>query len=748
MSPIPAAVAYAVGPANLPSFIARSDDLASTSPSSSSSYSDATVGWHHSPDGRGTWDLLVSCVITLTLCVWSALHLNVPPEMAKLRHRAVERTKWVLYGIFAPELVVAVAAAQYWTARWLRREISRDAGFRKRSRLEKECHSPNGEVRGGNGRNCWGAGLKKVFGWNPKSRVYEDGDTRKGKQKKGQDDGRIPEDEDETWNMTQCYFAVMGGFVTWLDIPGVDNNDKETGLGSSSSSSAGRRVTLTAEGIRLLSLLNRLPKIATKQIKDKSKADSLAKTIVVAQAAWMLIQVVGRLAAGLPISLLEINTCGHVVCALVLYLLWWNKPLDIHDPTVLRLSGNNHLDEQVLALMYVCSYVSIPRKRAVNAIRCFTYNPPAQCRDLGPHGGDQAGDDSPKVAPARLPISPPAVVTWSTNISLGSTGVRNLATFLGLKDGTVGVVEEHTRPSQHQQTQLRYRYHLPNIISPDCKSIYFTPSYLSPDISLKHCHAYCRRALGRGREEELGPFAPIPLALLTLAAHAADEVWDVSMARPECRPYYFTVVFVPSSSPLKPVAIPASLKGHKNRGLNDKERKGEEGGIVPFLGETDYLTWHVKNRPPLWNLNLGQVNLRRDALPTIFALTAAAYGALHCTAWSRQPFPTVYEQRIWASSSLTIGASGLCVLLQFLIRRGSSKRRRHGSMGISRQESSHPRMETRWWERNLTRTAMSMALGLFVLAKLFIVIEAFISLRRAPTGVYETVEWDDWLPHF
>lgn len=88
--------------------------------------------WYSAPNFRGTWDLIVSCVLTLTICVWSALHLNVPTEDSRLRQRNWRRFRWILLGLFAPELVVSTAFAQYLTASWLRREIRKDVKYRKK----------------------------------------------------------------------------------------------------------------------------------------------------------------------------------------------------------------------------------------------------------------------------------------------------------------------------------------------------------------------------------------------------------------------------------------------------------------------------------------------------------------------------------------------------------------------------------------------------------------------------------------
>lgn len=101
-----------------------------------------TLGYYSAPNFRGTWDLLVGCVLTLTVCVWSALHLNVPIE-SSLTRRNLRRIRWILLGLFAPELVVSSAFAQYLTARWLRREILADVKYRK----AEVCHLCSGKNR-------------------------------------------------------------------------------------------------------------------------------------------------------------------------------------------------------------------------------------------------------------------------------------------------------------------------------------------------------------------------------------------------------------------------------------------------------------------------------------------------------------------------------------------------------------------------------------------------------------------------
>jgi hypothetical protein len=64
----------------------------------------STARWRPEPDVRGTFSILSSCLITLGLCAWSALHLNVP-ESGKATQQFWVKTRWLLCAVFAPEVV-------------------------------------------------------------------------------------------------------------------------------------------------------------------------------------------------------------------------------------------------------------------------------------------------------------------------------------------------------------------------------------------------------------------------------------------------------------------------------------------------------------------------------------------------------------------------------------------------------------------------------------------------------------------
>ncbi|KAI4145262.1 MAG: hypothetical protein L6R39_003879 [Caloplaca ligustica] len=149
-----------------------------------------------------------------------------------------------------------------------------------------------------------------------------------------------------TWTLVHGFYALMGGFA--FSTAARANEDFLP--------SQHTRCTITPEGIPFLldHEPDALPYISEDQIKDKSKADGLKKTLVCAQALWFCVQCITRLAQALPVGLLELNTFAHALCTLVIYVLWWHKPLDVEEPTEV----NDPRLHPILAYMWMTSMVS------------------------------------------------------------------------------------------------------------------------------------------------------------------------------------------------------------------------------------------------------------------------------------------------------------------------------------------------------------------------------------------------------
>src|SRR3569833_1028185 len=539
----------------------------------------------------------------------------------------------VLYGIFAPELVVATAASQHATARWLKREIEKD-GAHWRSQINSSADA-----------------TQKI---------------------------RSPP---ETWSISQCFYASMGGFVA--GVPWMKNGQDEALL----------RVTITPAGIRLLSFLGRLPKIQECQIQDKSKADWMAKTIVSLQAGWMLAQVLGRIAKGLPVSLLEINTCGHVACAICLYALWWSKPVDIRDPTILE-------DEEadVLTLMLLCSRISAVNDN-VPDIRCFYF-------DFSGQKVSQVGAMSeaatPRTPSGNLVSTKQPSLIIRTELSLGSTGNQNIQEFIGYLGRAVKVPTEDGRFVVEHELDLK--------IAPECLQQYHQEPYT--ELAIRHGDAYCRRARLPLRRVE--GHRPLPAHSLARASGAVRCGWAECEKRPAYKPVYFTIV----------------------------PKLGDAGF---FLSETEYLADHNPNFPTLSNLSLGQVNIHRHLLPSIFAFTALAYGVLHLSAWN-DFFPSDAERALWIAAALIIACSGALIWAFFSICLLRDK-----LAGVSHSQSCYIGEEAQYdrntWVAWAVRCLVVSAGLAFALARVFLVIEAFVSLRRVPPEMYLTPDWSGFVPH-
>ncbi|CAG8946561.1 unnamed protein product [Penicillium salamii] len=76
-----------------------------------------TAGWVSGPNTRGTMDIIWSSILTVFLCTWTAVCLNLPGPRDSQFQIFCRRAKWMFWAIVSPELVLAVAIGQYASAR-------------------------------------------------------------------------------------------------------------------------------------------------------------------------------------------------------------------------------------------------------------------------------------------------------------------------------------------------------------------------------------------------------------------------------------------------------------------------------------------------------------------------------------------------------------------------------------------------------------------------------------------------------
>ncbi|KAF5575385.1 hypothetical protein FPANT_11364 [Fusarium pseudoanthophilum] len=245
--------------------------------------------WVGSPNIRGTFDILESCIFTLIACVFTALHLDIIPNSTWQR-RLLEKIKWVLLTIVVPEVSLLTASNQIGCAWDLRSKLRRIQKQQKSS-----LSSP---------------------------------------------------DDDFEINLQYAYFIVMGGIRFDVDdilsTPDLDPSAAKIFKDpqpQSDKKPVRRTVRAGPPAIVTLASKGHWIKVSEREIDDKSKAGIFQKALVLIQVLWMITQCVCRFVFGLPLTLLEIHTMLHVIFAIIQYCFWIKKPLDVQEPIIVQPHG-------------------------------------------------------------------------------------------------------------------------------------------------------------------------------------------------------------------------------------------------------------------------------------------------------------------------------------------------------------------------------------------------------------------------
>ncbi|KAL1629129.1 hypothetical protein SLS56_005572 [Neofusicoccum ribis] len=290
-----------------------------------------TSSWQAQPQSRGTYGILSTCFVTLALCTWRVVHLNLPGvcpdddlkwsdwwkanrtvrhKLVHLcgGHQLVRQIGWLVIGLFAPELIAFAAFKQYWDARALNKYM-------------QEVYLPHNK-----GPSWWPAILR------PRASPVDTEDSE-GK---------------PVWSMTHSFYAVMGGFTFTMRegsrvyMP----DDRER-----------RSITLRHEAVRFVAKHEPtlIPKLTVNAIRDKSKASSFVKIVTLFQAVWFSVQCIVRMAQGLSISLLELTTFAHCICALLIGAFWLQKPLSVQESNPLEMPKSIRQPQWLMAILYTVS---------------------------------------------------------------------------------------------------------------------------------------------------------------------------------------------------------------------------------------------------------------------------------------------------------------------------------------------------------------------------------------------------------
>ncbi|KZT25944.1 hypothetical protein NEOLEDRAFT_1147670 [Neolentinus lepideus HHB14362 ss-1] len=317
--------------------------------------------WRPESSFRGTFTILSACLGTLTICVWSAVHSDIPSRKSDRLWSFVNKMGWLLVGLLAPELLLFIAYNQRLAAMKLLDEA------RKHLRCLRTLHHGTFDFSD--------AYLNAVTSIRKRDPQH----TRK-----------------YTWRMMHAFYGCMGGYT--FDFPLADDANGEPFLPGGET-----RVSITSHGIRFLLQYHPdlIPDISEDSISDRSKADSLAKTILLGQVVRFCLNCISRGIQGLPLSLLEVSTVAHAICTLFTYLVWWEKSLNVSEPTLI---GGIEA-RKACALMAMCS---TPETYLLSGVLCFSIT--AEMTHLRYSPAESREDESSSAQASSIGPSTPSII--------------------------------------------------------------------------------------------------------------------------------------------------------------------------------------------------------------------------------------------------------------------------------------------------------------------------------------------------
>ena len=143
--------------------------------------------------------------------------------------------------------------------------------------------------------------------------------------------------------------------------------------------------------------------------------------------------------------------------------------------------------------------------------------------------------------------------------------------------------------------------------------------------------------------------------------------------------------------------------------------------IAPY--EYDPLDVHPRIAGRLNDWLFGKDGIKYSILCVILA---SIFGSLHCLAWN-SPFPSPAERLVWRAAAIA------CIALPPLIL----------------WHYRHSTARCIFYPRCVTMKRMMYFLcGLYLVARLMLLVVAFTALRELPAETYKTVNWARYLPNF
>lgn len=179
------------------------------------------------------------------------------------------------------------------------------------------------------------------------------------------------------------------------------------------------------------------------------------------------------------------------------------------------------------------------------------------------------------------------------------------------------------------------------------------------------------------------------------------------------------------------VRCPVRVKGDRDRG---DPVSFEWKQIIDYVtGDQDfYVNLSGEERvPTFWSSCSSPGNNKIPLQADVISLSVAmVFGAVHCAAWS-YAFPSLAEKQMWRACAIAIAAIPLPMAGMFAIF----------------DPFNALALGTRRIKKDLQVTLMTLCGLLYIIARIFLLVLSFTTLRNLPLSAYQTVQWTTWIPH-
>ena len=577
------------------------------------------------------------------------------------------------------------------------------------------------------------------------------------------------------------------------------------------------RLTLTPAGALYLAKLGIFKEVSDREVRDKSKADVLGKGLVIFQVTWMILQCVSRKVAGYPLAALEVHTLVHACCALIMYILWFRKPLDINESTLVSTEGfkghvalmllrspglswkpyrNVHFPtEYKRAQMRDPYYRHWPGRAACEATFLAFCAPCGRedsydmlYRNLGPIKGAELGDifrfvDNHNTQERSSLVYPDqAEVDDVDDITYADTGVGPAR--------TEATVEESLPPfsmGPPPGTAIVGTLETGEFMGCGIGPNTFAVGSLKSNLRLwfegcLHFRLYKKETTVPTPTRSVW-YQKFPNERVNYTGHDLRKL-SISLSRKDIKRYN-----------LAAAAFMNSEQDHYSHRFMDLSKVYGSNHLLVQRADNFTLTEFGQ----LWSVDYDDDPIEGLVVFSMFCvllLLGMFYGGIHLALWT-YAFPTTAESLLWKISAVELLAMPVAIVIACVVatiitlindsreahKHEKEERKKAATKEVSqrlqvtkadqttqqlpvpkeRNRKLGHRYPTIWFWLTLVPTlvpiipiavfALALTLGilggllLYLPARIFIIIESFISLRHVPVGVYTNLSWAQYIPH-